>query len=104
MKKLLCLVLALVLVASMTAVAGAESANKLGDFANRLKKAAQQQAGTEEAAPAAIECIGPEMRINDPFYEKVTSSVYLFENKYSKEANTASPSDSPYRDRGESLD
>ena len=27
-----------------------------------------------------------------------------FVDKYSKEANTASPSDSPYRDRGESLD
>ena len=90
MKKLHCMILALVLVASMTAVAGAESANKLGDFANRLKKAAQQQAGTEEAAPAesVIESIGPDIRINDPFYQKVTSSAYLYESKYSKEANT----------------
>ena len=87
MKKLLCMILVLVLVAGMAALASAESTNKLGDFANRLKKAAQQQAGTEEAAPAAIECIGPEMRIDDPFYEKVTSSAYLYESKYSKEVN-----------------
>ncbi len=90
MKKLICMILALVLVAGMTAVACAESSNKLGDFANRLKKAAQQQGeapAEEAAAPAVDVSFGPALRINDPFYQKVRSSAFMHEDKYSKEAN-----------------
>ena len=89
MKKLICMILALVLVAGMTAVACAESSNKLGDFANRLKKAAQQSAQPSEADPAAAAAdvsFGPAVRINDPFYQKVRSSAFVVEG-YSKEAN-----------------
>jgi len=90
MKKLLCMLLMLALTVGMTAAAGAENDSKLGDFANRLKKAAQQQIAQEpEAAQEAEADVshGPALRINDPFYQKVRSSAYLQESKYSKEAN-----------------
>ncbi|MBR5287186.1 MAG: hypothetical protein IKU34_01180 [Clostridia bacterium] len=90
MKKLICMMLVLTLIAGMTAVACAEN-NKLSDFANRLKKAAQQQTAQEtEAEPAQEQAdvsYGPALRTNDPFYQKVRSSAYLQEDKYSKEAN-----------------
>lgn len=83
MKKLISLLLAVSLL-MLAAVACAENTN-LNDFANRLKKAAEGNA-TEESANA-YQNYGPDMRINDAFYEKVRSSAYMREDKYSKNAN-----------------
>lgn len=60
----------------------------LSDFANRLKKAAEP---VSEAVELSGETdglsFGPVVRSNDPFFEKVRSSAYLYEGKYSKEMN-----------------
>lgn len=89
MKKIICLLLAAVLCMTAASVVLAEENNKLGDFANRLKKAAQQvEAVTQEEEAAQDDSsFGPALRISDPFFEKVRSSAYLQETSYSKEAN-----------------
>lgn len=92
MKKLICMLMVLVLLVGMAAVAGAESNSKLGDFTSRLKKAAQQAQQITEGEAVETEqpqdvSFGPALRINDPFYQKVRSSAYLLEDKYSREAN-----------------
>lgn len=83
MKKLISQLL-VVSMMMLAAVACADSTN-LSEFADRLMKAAE---GSEtETNEPVYRDYGPEMRTNDAFFEKVRSSAYLREDKYSKSAN-----------------
>lgn len=92
MKKWISLLLAAVLVMGMSTLANAEEKKSLSDFSSRLLK----KAATEDAADAGTEqetaqqdktSFGTPVYVSDPFFEKVRSSAYLNEDKYSKEAN-----------------
>lgn len=92
MKKWMSMLLVLALLVGAASMASAAESDKLNDFATRLKKAAQDKTDEAPAEDATAEevlglCFGPEMRINDPFYQKVRTSAYLSEDKYSREAN-----------------
>ena len=85
MKRYYALMLAVLLVCmAMTGVAE----SSLSDFANRLKKPMEpvkevvQQPGESDGLS-----FGPVVRNNDPFFEKIRSSAYLYEGKYSKKMN-----------------
>lgn len=84
--------LALVLAMSMSAAfAMAEEANSLKDFTSRLKGGTVQTQTAEPETPAAQNedesSYGKPVKIEDPFFQKVRSSAYLTEDKYSREAN-----------------
>jgi len=89
MKKSLCVLLAAAMMLSLMTAAIAEEKSSIDSFASRLKKASEklekQNAVTEQAEDD--NSFGPALRINDPFYQKVRSSAYLQEDRYSKEAN-----------------
>ena len=83
--------LALVTAMSLSATfALAEEANSLKDFTGRLKGGAVQEQ-TTEAEPAAQSedegSYGQPITIEDPFFQKVRSSAFLTEDKYSRDAN-----------------
>jgi len=85
MKRYYALVLAVLLVC--TAVTGAAESS-LSDFANRLKKPEAPVAETvEQVGETDGLSFGPVVRSDDPFFEKVRSSAYLYEGKYSKNIN-----------------
>ena len=84
--------LALVLAMSLSAAfAMAEETNSLKDFTSRLKGGAVQTQTAEPETPAAQSedesSYGKPVKIEDPFFQKVRSSTYLTEDKYSREAN-----------------
>ena len=84
--------LALVLAMSLSAAfAMAEETNSLKDFTSRLKGGTVQAQTAEPETPAAQSddesSYGKPVKIEDPFFQKVRSSAYLTEDKYSKEAN-----------------
>ena len=89
MKKLFAIVLAAVMVMSVAALAAAEEKSSLSDFSSRLQ--GKNAAATETAeAPLGEDdglSYGPALKISDPFYQKIRSSAYIVEDKYSKEAN-----------------
>ena len=69
--------------------AAAEEKNSLSDFSSRLQKGAAQVEPAPNGNPGEDDGLsyGPALRINDPFFEKIRSSAYLREDKYSREAN-----------------
>ena len=84
--------LALVLAMSLSAAfAMAEETNSLKDFTSRLKGGTVQTQTAEPETPAAQSedesSYGKPVKIEDPFFQKVRSSTYLTEDKYSREAN-----------------
>ena len=84
--------LALVLAMSLSAaLAMAEETNSLKDFTSRLKGGTVQTQTAEPETPAAQSedesSYGKPVKIEDPFFQKVRSSAYLTEDKYSREAN-----------------
>ena len=84
--------LALVLAMSLSAAfAMAEETNSLKDFTSRLKGGTVQTQTAEPETPAAQSedesSYGKPVKIEDPFFQKVRSSAYLLEDKYSREAN-----------------
>lgn len=96
MKKWICACLTLAL--CLSAILGvAEGKLSLGDLSNRLQKgvtsipssSAPSDAQEEAAAVKETEdaSYGPALRIDDPFFERIRSSAYLQEDKYSREAN-----------------
>lgn len=86
MKNWICLVLSLTMLLAMTTMASAESG--LSDFSSRLLNMAGAAASVEEAEDADADVsFGAPVYINDTFFEKVRSSAYLKEDKYSTEAN-----------------
>lgn len=85
MKRYCALMMAMFLVC-MSISGIAESS--LNDFANRLKKAAEPVNEVVELSGETDGLsFGPVIRSNDPFFEKVRSSAYLYEGKYSKKIN-----------------
>lgn len=92
MKKLISVTLVLMILMCMAGVAFADNGSALSDFASRLKKAAEvgsgetavQEAVQEEESEALREV---KVRMEDSFYEKVRSSVFLKESDYASEAN-----------------
>lgn len=69
--------------------AAAEEKNSLSDFSSRLQKGAEQTETVSNVNQGENDGLsyGPALYINDPFFEKVRSSAYLNEDKYSREAN-----------------
>ena len=83
--------LALVTAMSLSAAfAVAEESSSLKDFTGRLKNSAvQEQTAQPEPATQSEDdnSFGQPVKIDDPFFEKVRSSAFVREDKYSKEAN-----------------
>lgn len=84
----------LALVAAMSlsaAFAVAEESSSLKDFTGRLKEGTvkEEAAEPETAEPESEEegSYGKPVKLDDPFFEKVRSSAYLTEDKYSRDAN-----------------
>ena len=99
MKKMICMLLALALLA-VSCCAMAEGKSSAMDLMQKLKENAagklsvgkQETAPAEQTAdwleaPAASANVGPEVRFEDPFYENLRTAAYLHEDKYSKEGN-----------------
>ena len=89
MKKLICVVLAAMMVMSAFVFAHAEEKSSLSDFSSRLQGKNTAQTETAEVSSAEDDGVsyGPSVKVDDPFFKKVRSSAYVMEDKYSKEAN-----------------
>ena len=88
MKRWIAFILAAVMIVSMTAFAAAEEKSSLSDFSSRLKGKVTEAEQTEAAIGDDDGLsYGPPVKVQDPFFEKVRSSAYILEDKYSKEAN-----------------
>ncbi|MBP3428905.1 MAG: hypothetical protein J6M47_11710 [Clostridia bacterium] len=99
MKKMMCILLAMLLIAASCFALAEEKTSAL-DVMQKLKQNAAgklgkksapaetaQEAPAQEAAPAQSANVGPEVRFDDPFYENLRTAAYLHEDKYSKEGN-----------------
>ena len=99
MKKMMCILLAMLLIAASCFALAEEKTSAL-DVMQKLKQNAAgklgkksapaetaQEAPTQEAAPVQSANVGPEVRFDDPFYESLRTAAYLHEDKYSKEGN-----------------
>lgn len=74
----------------VSAAFAAAEEGSLKDFTGRLKGAAVQAEATAEPGVEQEEdagSFGRPVKLNDPFFEKVRSSAFMREDKYSKEAN-----------------
>ena len=89
MKKMVSLILAIMMAAGSFAFAYAEEKSSLSDFSSRLQGKNTAQTETTQGLSGDDDGLsfGPSVKIDDPFFEKVRSSAYVVEDKYSKEAN-----------------
>ncbi len=87
MKKKMIVSAMLVLVMLTSVVACAEGNTSLSDFSNRLKKPVQETVAPVMTGDDDGLSLGPAVKTEDPFFQKLRSSAYLREGKYSKEMN-----------------
>ncbi len=88
MKKIAALLaVMLVVLMSVTAMAEGSLNDKLAGLLNAAESTGTDAPAAQEAAPAAGSNVGLDVAIDDAFFEKVRSSAFLYEGKYSKEMN-----------------